>query len=126
MTDSFDAEEGLVRLCRAAIGDTLRCVVHASPESATVLYLRRDLDRRDARGRELERALALLDGASPSTDHVVVEGAVTAVVIPVADHEVWLTSDDPRGGDCGFEDVVPAVTALFAHDRVERRVPLSA
>jgi hypothetical protein len=125
MTSIERVEEGLVRLCRAGIGDTLRCVVHVAPGTTSVLYLRRDLvDGERGRSPELERALAV-DHASeppPSAGELTVRpGEVTVAVFEMSGHEVRLTSDEHRGGDCDFEDIAPAVTGIL--QLVERPVP---
>lgn len=111
------AEDALVRLCRAAVGDVLRSIVYVTPRSTELRYVRRDLRGPGYRGRELERALWIDERTVDReiADRFVVrrrEG-VTVACIGVDDREVRLTSDDPRGGECEFENVAPSVTTLL-------------
>lgn len=110
------SDDGLVRLCRAAVGDVLRSVVYVTPDSTELRYVRRDLRGPGRRSRELERALWIDERTADRTtaERFVVRRrlSVTVACIGVGDREVRLTSDEPRG-ECAFEDIAPSVTTLL-------------
>lgn len=104
MTDTEDDStfrEGLVSLCRTAVGDELRSVTHFTGDTVDQLYLRSDLDRTadlvgfaeiergGFRADELYRGTQL--GEYRATIRMFENGYLTRVI--VADAGVWVTTD---------------------------------
>lgn len=130
---SEEAADQLVRACRAAIGDSLRSVVHFTPESETFLYLRSDLDEHGEHTREVKRLFVQnerlgftsqntyerlaeesddqLDvGDYQFTVRVFSEGYVSRVI--VGEHGVLLTADEMQID--AFEELSVTLRKLLA------------
>ncbi|EFW90338.1 hypothetical protein ZOD2009_19813 [Haladaptatus paucihalophilus DX253] len=131
--DEEFAEE-IATTCRTGIGDTLRSVIHFTPDGFDLLYLRSDLhggDRDVAKERksvfvenerlgfdthETYRRLAD-EGFEPAigeyelTIRAFSDGFVSRVI--VGDHGVLLTSDSLHIAD--FEDVAVSLRTMLTH-----------
>ncbi len=123
--------------CRTGVGDTLRSVIHFTPDSSELLYLRSDLyggdhevaierksvfvanerlgfDTHETYRRLEEKGAAPEIGKYELTIRAFSDGFVSRVI--VGDHGVLLTSDNLPIAD--FEDVAVALRTQLA-DRVD-------
>lgn len=130
---SEETADQLVRACRAAIGDSLRSVVHFTPESETFLYLRSDIEERGEHTREIKRLFvqnermgftsqntyerlaeegdSQLDlGDYQFTVRVFGDGYISRVI--VGDHGVLLTADEMQID--AFEELSVTLRKLLA------------
>jgi len=129
-----ETAEQFVSACRAAIGDHLRAVVHFTPETTDVLYLRSDLRDHPEQVREervdfveyervgflsqeaYDRFATKSDGTPDIgtyefTIRVFSDGFVSRVI--VGDHGVLLTTDSMNISD--FEELSVTLRRLLAN-----------